>query len=533
MPSATWAVNADGIWSDAADWNPLGVPTAGDDVTINTTDLHTVTHGSGTDIINSLTVGNDNFVVSGGSLTLTAPSRFSPSSSFGQTLTISGGTLNLKQTSATAADFVQSGGRLNFEGGRGLDVTGSAFFSDNCTVSGKGGVAISGSATVASGAIITLGVNTGITFYGTTETVAGALTGGFFETEGGETTLESGATISTAHWAANGGVVHLGENLTYAGDFSMEAVVSSPSMIRLGGYSFALTGPVSFGFGATVTGAGGLVTSGVTRLFDRTVAGVTLGAGVTWTNSGSVTQQGTKRAEGLRGKSSVINQSAGVYDLAGDTGIAAASFVNQGLLEKTAGAGFSKVATAVANSGTISVATGTMLITGAVTGAGGATIAGGALHFGAAFDENVLFSAAAGGLVLARSQAYGATISGFAGTGRTYLDLRDIGFVKAGEATFSGTSTGGTLTVTDGTHLAQINLTGNYLSSNFQASSDSHGGVIVVALAPAGATTTTVVPHRFIAAMAGFAPQTAAAAHIGWASEAQAPVLARPHGAIA
>jgi hypothetical protein len=46
--------------------------------------------------------------------------------------------------------------------------------------------------------------------------------------------------------------------------------------------------------------------------------------------------------------------------------------------------------------------------------------------------------------------------------------------------TFSGTSTGGTLTVTDGTHTAEIALSGNYLASSFVASADGSGGVDVV-----------------------------------------------------
>ena len=43
-----------------------------------------------------------------------------------------------------------------------------------------------------------------------------------------------------------------------------------------------------------------------------------------------------------------------------------------------------------------------------------------------------------------------------------------------------GNSAGGTLTVTDGTHTAQIALQGDYLSSTWTLSSDGSGGTVVV-----------------------------------------------------
>src|SRR5262249_60378273 len=65
-------------------------------------------------------------------------------------------------------------------------------------------------------------------------------------------------------------------------------------------------------------------------------------------------------------------------------------------------------------------------------------------------------------------------------TGQDTLDLRDISFATIQSPTYSGTSTGGTLSVSDGTHNAQIALLGNYLTSTFVASSDGHGGTNVV-----------------------------------------------------
>jgi len=150
------------------------------------------------------------------------------------------------------------------------------------------------------------------------------------------------------------------------------------------------------------------------------------------------------------------------------------------------------------NTGTLEVAKGTLIAKGEVTGSGTASIKGGTLDLTSSFNENVTFTTS-GELELAQSQGYAGKISGFSKSGGTSLDLLDIGFVSATEATFSGTGTGGVLTVTDGMHTATISLTGNYTASTFVASSDNNGGTIVVD-PPAGAPS----PVAFAAAMAGF-----------------------------
>jgi hypothetical protein len=102
-------------------------------------------------------------------------------------------------------------------------------------------------------------------------------------------------------------------------------------------------------------------------------------------------------------------------------------------------------------------------------------IAGGVLEFDSTFTQNVGFTGASGTLVLALSQDYTGTVSGFSTSGGTSLDLRDIAFVSVGEASFSA----GVLTVSDGTHAAHIKLVGDFSGSTFTASSDGHGGTLV------------------------------------------------------
>jgi hypothetical protein len=196
------------------------------------------------------------------------------------------------------------------------------------------------------------------------------------------------------------------------------------------------------------------------------------------------------------GVMSLTNQAGGVIDAGGvaaaslDTG--ANKISNAGLIEAT-GSGGMTIVSAVVNTGTILAAGATLTAEGVITGAGKAVIAtGGELALQAAFNEAVSFIGVSGELVLAKSQVYTATISGFSTSGGTSLDLEDIGFVSAGEATFSG----GVLTVSDGAHTAHIMLAGNFSGSAFTCASDGHGGTIVTD------PTTAAVAQ----AMAGFGP---------------------------
>ena len=123
-------------------------------------------------------------------------------------------------------------------------------------------------------------------------------------------------------------------------------------------------------------------------------------------------------------------------------------------------------------------------------------------------------------------------IIGFSKTGTTSFDLLDIGFVSASEATYSGTKTGGVLSVTDGTHTAHITMVGNYLSSAWVASSDGHGGVSVVdppAQAPAVQSTAA-----FASVMASMAPSGATLLAVGQSHvETMRPLLSAPRANLA
>jgi hypothetical protein len=113
--------------------------------------------------------------------------------------------------------------------------------------------------------------------------------------------------------------------------------------------------------------------------------------------------------------------------------------------------------------------------------------------------------------------------------GLASIDLEDISFVGSGEATFSGTKKSGVLTITDGAHTAGVKLEGDFLGSTFTASSDGHGGTVVVANGDDNAKP----PHPMISAMASFGPSPVHASHVAQAWSPRETLLAGPHAALA
>jgi hypothetical protein len=95
----------------------------------------------------------------------------------------------------------------------------------------------------------------------------------------------------------------------------------------------------------------------------------------------------------------------------------------------------------------------------------------------------VTFTNAGGDLQLDASVSFHGLIAGFASPrGVTEeIDLRDIAFGKGTKVTFTEASKhqSGTLTVTDGTHTADLTLLGQYSTANFSLASDGHGGTMI------------------------------------------------------
>ena len=120
--------------------------------------------------------------------------------------------------------------------------------------------------------------------------------------------------------------------------------------------------------------------------------------------------------------------------------------------------------------------------------------AGETLELTSAYSGQLSFVADIGTLKLDNSATFAGTVAGM--SGHDTIDFADIDPTKVQSPSYSGDASGGTLTVTDGSHSANIALIGSYLASAFVASSDGHGGTNVVEHAPADQTAILAQPHH-------------------------------------
>jgi hypothetical protein len=105
--------------------------------------------------------------------------------------------------------------------------------------------------------------------------------------------------------------------------------------------------------------------------------------------------------------------------------------------------------------------------------------------FGASSASVSFAPGGVGTIELDASSQFTGKLSGFAG--QDVIDLFDIGFganTTLGYSADKG-NTGGTLSVGDGAHIADIALLGQYMASQFAVSSDGHGGTLVTDPPPA------------------------------------------------
>ena len=93
-------------------------------------------------------------------------------------------------------------------------------------------------------------------------------------------------------------------------------------------------------------------------------------------------------------------------------------------------------------------------------------------------QQSVDFTSTTGTLKIDNSIEFTGQVSGLSGSDT--LDLADISYGPNTSVTLLGNMTGGTLTVSDGTRVANIALRGDYLSSSWTLSSDGSGGTNVV-----------------------------------------------------
>jgi len=252
----SWAAAANGSWNTAANWNPAGIPTAADDLTIPFAVTVSVNNG-GNALANSLTISAGatvNRPGGGNTRVLTVTNGISVTANANVAISIP----------FTAASLAKSGtGTLTLNGvalsGAGTEVSG------NVDVTG-GTLQLNGANAFTIGGVVTVGA-------GATLARAG---GGALAPTGGLTV--NGGTVT---FAAGGG-------LTSGGPVNVTA--GSVSFAGAGGLSatdVTLTGgSISFGGGGGLTATGTLTVGAGTSV--STTAGANISAGTVSINGGTI-----------------------------------------------------------------------------------------------------------------------------------------------------------------------------------------------------------------------------------------------------
>ncbi len=243
----TWNVDADGNWSDGANWSG-GVPTAAKDTAIFGigSALRTVTLNAN-ETVGSLTMNNANsFVIANAGKTLTLDN-----SGAGAKFSATGGTANAIQTALALNDTlvitVNSGKSLAISGAVGN--TGGA---KTLTIDGAGTTALSGANT-----------------YGPTAGTVGTILNG-----GGTLSLGSVGALGAGDLSVSGhGTIQAGATVTIPNNIAL----ADTTTVDNNGNDFTLSG--------AITGAGGLTKIGNHTL---TLAGNNLYAGNTTVNGGAL-----------------------------------------------------------------------------------------------------------------------------------------------------------------------------------------------------------------------------------------------------
>jgi hypothetical protein len=567
MSKIYWLNPVKGKFTDAADWRGGVVPGASDDAILNAAGADYTVTVSGLSRVNSIQVASNVTLAVPGSLVATAGTGSGRNA--GKIIVGTG------SSGATGSVNFYIGGMFDNSGSVVLD--DSTYFQDNCnlgiesnttltgggtitlddtpgndifgfgvtltnvnnTIAGDGAIGFSGTLTLINESRGVINATGGNLEFGVSDVHSTLVNNGVLEDTGGELTI-SDADV-TGHGevsgTAGGGVFLNGCTMT-----GQTLSTSSGGAIAIYDGTVSVEGSISNG-GALLIDASGVLSlhnsltlagGGVVFLDFSTALVTATHSGTVFTNLDN-TIYGTGSIGD--GKLTFVNEAAGVVaaDSEGsaygeriiiDTG--RNTVVNAGLFEANSGA-ILTLKSALDNTGTLTANGGKLTAQRAVTGSGQATITGGILNFKSSFNEAVTFTNGRGVLKLAQSQSYTAAITGFSADGGTSLDLGDIAFVNADEATFSGTASAGVLTVTDGVHTAHIDLIGDYLGATFTASSNVLGGTTVVANTGAA----SAPPHAFIAAMAGLAASPAQALHIREAFSGHEPMLTSPRVAIA
>ena len=364
------------------------------------------------------------------------------------TVNVQSGTLNLSGSGTETGAFnVSAGTAVQFSNAYTLNGASSSG-SGNVVLASGGTLTVIAASNFASGFKQTGGLLNGSAQLNVTGVTT--LSGGS-ETGSGTTNAQGGASI-TGGFALDGGrVLQLGGSSTATGT-NITINLNGTSSDSPDPNAGTLTVVSGASFNDQVTGGTGLTIQSLNVASGDTGAAAAVNNQGTWTKSGTAT---TSTISTAFNNSGIVSVTAGTLELAG----------------------------AVTNSGTLHADGGNIKIDTADVDGGNATIDGSVLEYVLATNENVTFGAASNGtLRLDASQFFTGSVSGYRAL--ETLDLTNINFVS-GTTTATYSSATGILTITDGTHTAQIALQGIYTNSLFTVANDGSGHTnVIVEAAP-------------------------------------------------
>ncbi|RPH69235.1 MAG: hypothetical protein EHM78_16040, partial [Myxococcaceae bacterium] len=273
----TWANPVNGPWNTAANWNPAGVPTAADDLTIPFAVTISVNNG-GNALANSLTITAGAMINRPGAanprvMTVTAGITVTPSGNV---------TINVP---FTAASLTKTGSGV-------LTLTEQALSGAGQEVSGAvnvtgGTLLLNGPNTFTTGGIVTVGTGAALT-----RADAGTLApGGGLTVNGGAVTFAAGGDLNS------GGAVTLnGGSMTFNGSGGLSAT-GQPLTVGAGS-SISTTADASISVGSVAINGGSVSFGGNGNLNASGAVSVGGGGSLSFAGSGNVFSQSFALASG-------------------------------------------------------------------------------------------------------------------------------------------------------------------------------------------------------------------------------------------
>ncbi|HET6249366.1 MAG TPA: CARDB domain-containing protein [Tepidisphaeraceae bacterium] len=314
LAAVSWVGASSGDWDTAANWSNAAIPTAADDVTINTSPGITVTHSTGNDAVNSIT-SNNPFILSGGSLTVATTVSLTKSFTIaggilsGATITGTGGELMVSPTGGVL-DGATLDSDISLPDGANLTITNGVTLnnanivisavttstavtfnlSSSPSINGTGGIVLGGSApsldlVSLDNSVGGLTIGAGIAIAGAGGTIATAAGAGTITLNGAisANAIGSGVNIDGQGWdnegtisALNGGTMNINADVGSNG-----SITETNSTLLLGGIVTDITNVTRSG--GTINLAGFLSSDSGTFTFNNQTGSWNLTGGMVGT----------------------------------------------------------------------------------------------------------------------------------------------------------------------------------------------------------------------------------------------------------